>query len=129
MESVKVNLGIVRMKRGYYFYFLYRNMFWGFDLKAEYHPRPDFKFNGADHVELEAVEYASEEDCLIRQENFKKADIKYNEQVAVLYQEDGSVIAIAKKGEDMWLDVRDNLTPKTFEELNVSITSLKAFWK
>ena len=60
-------------------------------------------------------------------ENFRKSEIYEGDQVAVLFEDGGEVIAIAKTGEETWIDVRDKFTPKTFEELGISATSLRVF--
>lgn len=65
--------------------------------------------------------------CNELKENFNKAHIYDGNQVALIFGEDGRVLAIGNQGEDVWIDVTDNFAKKTFAELNIVITSLKVY--
>jgi len=60
-------------------------------------------------------------------ENFSEAHIYDGNKVAVLFGDDGKIIAIGNIGEDAWIDVTDGFVKKTFENLNITITSLKVY--
>lgn len=63
--------------------------------------------------------------CNQLKENFKQANIHDGDKVAVLYEANGHVRAIGCIGQDSWIDAEDKFVKKTFEELNIVITSLK----
>lgn len=65
--------------------------------------------------------------CNQIKENFKEAHIHEGDKVAVIFGNDGKVLAIGKTGEDAWIDTTDKFVKKTFEELNIFITSLKVY--
>jgi len=65
--------------------------------------------------------------CNQLKENFKQAHIYDGDKVAVLFEANGSVRAIGSLGEDSWIDAGDKFVKKTFEELNIIITSLKVY--
>ena len=45
--------------------------------------------------------------------------------MAVIFEDDGSVLAIGRIGQDVWIDTKDKFVKKTFAELNINIESLK----
>ena len=65
--------------------------------------------------------------CNILKSHFNEAHIHDGDKVAVIFGDDGVVLAIGKPGEDAWIDVTDLFVKKTFAELNIVITSLKVF--
>ena len=73
----------------------------------------------------------TEEECKIfcnqLKESFNEAHIYDGDKVAVIFGENGDVIAIRSIGEDSWIDTTARFVNKTFEELNVIITSLKVY--
>ncbi len=42
----------------------------------------------------------------------------------MIFEDDGTVIAIGNLGEDVWIDVTDHFVKKPFKDLNIVITSL-----
>lgn len=48
-------------------------------------------------------------------------------KVSLIFSETGRVRAIGAIGRDLWIDVDDKFAVKTFEDLNVVITSLKVY--
>jgi len=65
--------------------------------------------------------------CNQLKENFKKAHIYDGKKVAVIFADDGHVLAIGNTGKDLWIDTTDKFACKTFAELNIVITSLKVY--
>jgi len=63
--------------------------------------------------------------CNQLKENFKQGNIHDGDKVAVIFKENGHVRAIGRIGQDLWVDVDDKFVKKTFEELDIIITSLK----
>lgn len=60
-------------------------------------------------------------------ENFEKAHIYDGNKVAIIFGDDGNVLAIGKIGEDAWIDTTDKFVKKTFAQLNINIKSLKVY--
>ena len=65
--------------------------------------------------------------CNKIKKNFKKACIFEGNKVAVIFGNDHNIIAIGHTGKNLWIDVRDNFSKKTFKELNIVVTSLKVY--
>ena len=65
--------------------------------------------------------------CNKFKENFNEAHIHEGDKVAVIFGDDGCVLAIGNTGEDSWIDTTDKFVKKTFAELNIVITSLKVY--
>ena len=65
--------------------------------------------------------------CNQFKENFNEAHIYDGDKVAVIFGDDGRVLAIGNTGEDAWIDTTDKFVKKTFAELNIVITSLKVY--
>ena len=82
-------------------------------------------FNNLPFIRVGNTEEEGEIRCNEIKEVFKQANIHNGSKVAVLFDDIGEVIAIGKIGKDVWIDVRDNFTKKTFADLNIVITSLK----
>ena len=59
--------------------------------------------------------------------NFAEANIYWGDKVAIIFDEEGNILALGKMKEDVWLDVTDNFKKKSFAELNIDITSLKVY--
>jgi len=84
-------------------------------------------------------EKAAKAFCQILKENFKKANIEDESKVAILYTSDFKVLAIAHIEKDFsissindlknfcWIDVRQQFTAKSFEELCLFITNLSVY--
>jgi len=49
------------------------------------------------------------------------------DKVAVIFKDNGQILAIGNTGEDAWIDTTDKFVKKTFAELNIVITSLKVY--
>ena len=66
--------------------------------------------------------------CNQLKENFKEAQIYDGDRVAVIFDEEGSVLAIGStREEDVWIDTTDKCVKKTFAELDIIITSLTVY--
>ena len=59
--------------------------------------------------------------------NFKRAHINENEKVAIIFDEGGTVKAVAKTGRNSWIDIEDKFSIKTFQELNIQFNALKVY--
>lgn len=59
--------------------------------------------------------------------NFSDAHIHNYDKVAVIFDKYFHVVAIGNTGEDVWIDVADRFSKKTFRELNITIRSLKVY--
>lgn len=62
--------------------------------------------------------------CNHLKENFNEAHIYEGNKVAVIFEDDGNVLAIGSTGKDEWIDTTDKFVKKTFAELNINIKSL-----
>ena len=60
-------------------------------------------------------------------QNFENANIHEGDDVAVIFEDDGCVRAIARIGVNVWIDVDDKFKMKSFEELGIDITLLKVW--
>ena len=65
--------------------------------------------------------------CNQLKKNFEDAHIYEGSKVAVIFRNDGFIIAIGNLGEDSWIDVTAKFVKKTFEDLNIVITSLTVY--
>ena len=65
--------------------------------------------------------------CNQLKQNFREALIHEGEKVAVIFEDDGQVLAIGSLGSNLWIDTRDKFVKKTFKELNININSLKVY--
>ena len=59
--------------------------------------------------------------------NLEQVNIHDGDKVAVIFDEEGNILALGKMKEDVWLDVTDDFKKKSFAELNIDITSLKVY--
>lgn len=59
--------------------------------------------------------------------SFEQVNIRSGDKVAVIFDEEGKILALSKMKEDVWLDVTDGFKKKSFAELNIDITSLKVY--
>ena len=59
--------------------------------------------------------------------NFSEANIHWGDKVAIIFNEEGNILALGKMEEDVWLDVTQDFKKKSFAELNIDITSLKIY--
>lgn len=84
-------------------------------------------FNNLPFIRVGDTEEEGEKFCNQLKENFKEAHIYEGNKVAVIFKNDGNIIAIGSLGADLWIDVTDKYVKKTFEELNIVITSLKVY--
>lgn len=126
MKFQKVNIATARIKGlekpPYYF-----------DHKCYYAWEIMFKdnstlfFNNLSFIKVGNTEEEGEIFCNQIKENFKEAHIYDGDKVAVIFRNDGCVLAIGNTGEDAWIDTTDKFVKKTFAELNIVITSLKVY--
>ena len=84
-------------------------------------------FKNLAFIKVGDTEEQGEEFCNQLKANFKEAHIHEGDMIAVIFDNDGNVLAIGSLGEDLWIDVTDKFVKKTFEELNIVITSLKVY--
>ena len=59
--------------------------------------------------------------------NFSDAHIHNEDKVAVIFNMFYQVVAIGNIGNDVWIDVINGFSKKSFRELNITITSLKVY--
>lgn len=86
-----------------------------------------FAFNNLPSIKVGETEEEGEIFCNILKENFKRAHIYDGDKVAVIFGNDGYILAIGKPGKDVWIDTNDKFKVKNFKQLNVVITSLKVY--
>ncbi len=60
-------------------------------------------------------------------ETFEQVHIHSGDKVAVMFNENGHIIAIGAIGKDSWIDMRSGLSKKSFKELNIIPASLSVF--
>lgn len=82
-------------------------------------------FRNLPYIPLGNTEEEAEIRCKEIKAVFKNANIHNGDKVAILFDDIGEIIAIGRVAKDVWIDVRDNFTKKTFAQLNIVITSLK----
>ena len=56
--------------------------------------------------------------------NFEEAHIHEGERVAVIFRDDGVVVAIGNLGQNVWIDCFDNFCPKPFGGLHLKVNGL-----
>lgn len=71
------------------------------------------------------IKAVAESRCNTIKKQFEKVHISDGDRVAIIFKEDRHIRAIGTIGRDCWIDVDDSFSIKTFEELNIVITSLK----
>ena len=86
-----------------------------------------FAFNNIPFIKVGNTEEEGEFFCNQLKENFNEAHIYDGDKVAVIFGDDGRVLAIGNTGSDAWIDTTDKFVKKTFSELNIVITSLKVY--
>ena len=80
---------------------------------GKYKPSPDYKLTDSiDNFILSTLE---------------QVNIQHGDNIVVIFDEEGNILALGKKNEDVWLDVTDGFQKKSFAELNIDITSLKVY--
>ena len=84
-------------------------------------------FGNLPHIVAGETKEEAEKFCNQLKENFKKVGIHERGDGVICFESDGSVIAIGKRGVDLWIDVNDNFTCKTFKELKLHFTSMKLY--
>lgn len=86
-----------------------------------------FSFRNLPFIKVGDTKEEGEIFCNQLKENFKEAHIYDGDKVAVIFGDDGCVLAIGSMGEDAWIDTTDKFVKKTFAELNIVIKSLKVY--
>lgn len=83
--------------------------------------------NFCNSVNVYLGEWEEEAEKILNQykKNFENAEIYDEDEVAILYSENGGIFAIGKLRKDIWIDVNDQFTAKSFSKLKVFITGLK----
>ena len=79
-------------------------------------------FDNMPYIKVGETEEEANHFCNQIKSNFKKAGISEKDRVSVLYENDGSVIAIGKKSSDSWIDCTDKFAIKSIEDLGIVIT-------
>ena len=130
MESKRVNIATAKVNYGWVHFFGSTKNYYSMWLETD--DSRDFLYNGLDYIALEPIREKSvpEEklgDILERKNRLFEANLRPGTEVVVLFEDDGQVIAISKKGDKKWMDVRDKFTSKTFGELGIDATSLRVF--
>lgn len=126
MKFKKVNIATARIygltKSPYFFEF--QNYYtW----KIMFSDASSVIFRDLTFIDVGDTEEEAEIRCNQLKENFKQAHINEGDKVAVIFENDGRVRAIGCIGKDLWIDTCDGFVKKTFEELNIIITSLKVY--
>lgn len=85
---------------------------------------PVFALDNMSYIKVGDTPDEAEKFCNKIKSNFSKAMINDGDSVAVIFGNDGCARAIGKLSKDLWIDVTDNFSVKTFKELNVNISSL-----
>ena len=84
-------------------------------------------FNNLPYIKLgESEEQAKFKHAQILR-NFKEAHIHEGESVAVIFRNDGFVVAIGKLGQNVWIDCLDNFCPKPFRGLYHRVSGLSVY--
>lgn len=65
--------------------------------------------------------------CNTVKRNFHSAGIYEGSKIVILFSNNGTVIAIGRVGQDIWIDINDKFRKKTFKELNIKVSTLKVF--
>jgi len=126
MKFQKVNIATARIKGleelPYYFE---HNCYYAWDIVFE--DTSTFSFYNLAFIKVGNTKEEGEIFCNQFKDNFKEAHIYDGDKVAVIFGDDGRVLAIGNIGEDTWIDTNDKFIKKTFAELNIVITSLKVY--
>lgn len=126
MKFQKVNIATARIegltKPSYYFE---PHCYYAWDLM--FSDTSTLMFHNLSFIKVGYTEEEGEIFCNQLKENFKEAHIYDGDKVAVIFGNDGCVLAIGNTGEDAWIDTTDKFVKKTFAELNIVITSLKVY--
>ena len=121
MKFQKVNIATARIegltKPPYYFD---HHCYYAWDIMFQ--DTSTFAFHNIPFIKVGDTEEEGEIFCNKLKENFNEAH-----KVAVIFGDDGRVVAIGNTGEDAWIDTTDKFVKKTFAELNIVITSLKVY--
>ena len=126
MKFQNVNIATTRIKglekTPYYFehhcYYVWDIMF---------HNSSTLSFNNLPFIIVGNTEEEGNLICNQLNENFREAHINEGDEVAVLFDGNGCILAIGNIGEDSWVDITDGFDKKTFAELNIVPTSLKVY--
>lgn len=84
-------------------------------------------FNNLPFIKVGNTQEEGEIFCDLIKANFKAAHIHEGDKVAVIFGDDGCILAIARAGRDEWIDTTDKFVKKTFAELNIVFNSLKVY--
>ena len=126
MKFQKVNIATARIKGlkkpPYYFD---HHCYYAWDIMFE--DTSTLFFYNLPFIKVGNTEEEGEVFCNQLKENFNEAHIYDGDKVAVIFGDDGRVLAIGNTGEDAWIDTTDKFVKKTFAELNIVITSLKVY--
>ena len=127
MKFQGINIATARIKglkeEPYYFKHL---CFYVWDIMFE-DPSSIFALNNLPYIKVGDTKEEAKIFCDKLKENFKEAHIYEGDKVAVIFEDDGHVLAIGSTGKDLWIDVTDKFVKKTFAELNIAIKSLKVY--
>lgn len=126
MKFQKVNIATARIKglKKPPYYFNHRS-YYAWDIMFE--DTSTLLFNNIPFIYVGNTEEEAEIFCNQLKENFKEAHIYDGEKVAVIFGDNGRVLAIGNTGTDEWIDTTDKFIKKTFAELNIIITSLEVY--
>jgi len=126
MKFKKLNIATARIegltKPPYYFD---HHCYYAWDIMFQ--DTSTFLFDNLTFIKVGNNKEEGELFCNQIKEKFREAHIFDGERVAVIFGDDSRVLAIGNIGDDMWIDTTDKFTKKTFEELNICITSLRVY--
>lgn len=106
-------------------YYFEHKCYWAWGIQFEgcsYFFLPSLPFLKMGDTEDEAQLF-----CNTVKSNFHSAGIYEESKVVILFSNNGTVIAIGRVGQDIWIDINDKFRKKTFKELNIKVSTLKVF--
>ena len=122
----KVNITTARIegleKQPYYFN---HKCYWAWDII--FSDTHTFAVNNLTWIKMGDSEREAIKFCNGLKKKFNKANIYEGNKVALIFENEGRVIAIGSEGKDKWIDVRDKFKVKSFKDLNIVVTSLKVY--
>ena len=106
-------------------YYFNHHCFWAWSLMFE-NPSSLLAFRNLPVIYLAYDEKEANEVCRQFKNAFKKANIREGDEVALICNTKGDILAIGRTNSDSWVDVyQDRFKVKTFKELKLNISSLK----
>ena len=106
-------------------YWFEHHCYWAWSLMFE-NPSSLLAFRNLPVIYLAYDEKEANEVCRQYKNALKKANIREGDEVALICNTKGDILAIGRTNSDSWVDVyQDKFKVKTFKELKLNISSLK----